>query len=341
MTPALRTALNEAGVLSYRPLLFEDAAAEFRPPAAYPREALTCLSTHDLPTWRGFWEGHDLALREKFGLTIDPEKERSLRGEDKERLKRALERDGFDTTAAGARVSRANAVEAGDGAARGRVRARRAGEPSRHGGRASQLAAQAPGKPGALEGRCPRAAPCREHGGRSFFKDSLSFVPKRVATYRLQLHGQFRFADATALVPYLAELGVSHVYASPFLHRQHARLRCGRPRRHQSRDRHRGRPAPAARHAAPPRDGPRDRRGAQPHGRPARRQPVVAGRAREGQGLTLRQVLRHRLAARPRPPPASRPGQASGRSPDDGEIRLAREGKSWAVAGDVLRPEFP
>jgi (1->4)-alpha-D-glucan 1-alpha-D-glucosylmutase len=54
----LRTALNEAGVLSYRPLLFEkDARGEFRPPTEYPREALVCVSTHDLPTWTGFWAG--------------------------------------------------------------------------------------------------------------------------------------------------------------------------------------------------------------------------------------------------------------------------------------------
>jgi (1->4)-alpha-D-glucan 1-alpha-D-glucosylmutase len=37
------------------------------------------------------------------------------------------------------------------------------------------------------------------------------------ATYRLQLHGKFTFRDATALVPYLAALGVSHVYCSPYL----------------------------------------------------------------------------------------------------------------------------
>ena len=35
------------------------------------------------------------------------------------------------------------------------------------------------------------------------------------ATYRLQFHRGFTFRDATALVPYLARLGVSHVYASP------------------------------------------------------------------------------------------------------------------------------
>ena len=37
------------------------------------------------------------------------------------------------------------------------------------------------------------------------------------ATYRLQLHAGFTFADAAALVPYLAELGVSHLYLSPIL----------------------------------------------------------------------------------------------------------------------------
>lgn len=37
------------------------------------------------------------------------------------------------------------------------------------------------------------------------------------ATYRVQLHQDFRFADATALVPYWAALGISHLYCSPFL----------------------------------------------------------------------------------------------------------------------------
>src|SRR5271166_2470728 len=35
------------------------------------------------------------------------------------------------------------------------------------------------------------------------------------ATYRLQFHRHFTFCDATALVPYLAALGISHLYASP------------------------------------------------------------------------------------------------------------------------------
>lgn len=35
------------------------------------------------------------------------------------------------------------------------------------------------------------------------------------ATYRLQFHKHFSFADAEALVPYLSAIGISHLYASP------------------------------------------------------------------------------------------------------------------------------
>ena len=40
------------------------------------------------------------------------------------------------------------------------------------------------------------------------------------ATYRLQLHSDFTFRDAAAILPYLKELGVSHVYCSPYLRAQ-------------------------------------------------------------------------------------------------------------------------
>src|SRR5260370_40671680 len=35
------------------------------------------------------------------------------------------------------------------------------------------------------------------------------------ATYRVQLHAEFRFQNARALIPYLNELGVTDFYASP------------------------------------------------------------------------------------------------------------------------------
>jgi (1->4)-alpha-D-glucan 1-alpha-D-glucosylmutase len=37
------------------------------------------------------------------------------------------------------------------------------------------------------------------------------------ATYRLQFHAGFTFDDARRLIPYLHDLGVSHIYASPYL----------------------------------------------------------------------------------------------------------------------------
>jgi (1->4)-alpha-D-glucan 1-alpha-D-glucosylmutase len=37
------------------------------------------------------------------------------------------------------------------------------------------------------------------------------------ATYRLQLHAGFTFADALAAMPYFSELGISHLYLSPIL----------------------------------------------------------------------------------------------------------------------------
>lgn len=38
-----------------------------------------------------------------------------------------------------------------------------------------------------------------------------------VATYRVQLHAEFGFDDAAALADYLHDLGISHVYSSPYL----------------------------------------------------------------------------------------------------------------------------
>ncbi|SDR57870.1 (1-_4)-alpha-D-glucan 1-alpha-D-glucosylmutase [Rhizobiales bacterium GAS113] len=55
-----------------------------------------------------------------------------------------------------------------------------------------------------------RAAELIARPGRSM----LAEPPPR-ATYRLQFQKDFTFEDAIAIVPYLAQLGVSHVYASP------------------------------------------------------------------------------------------------------------------------------
>ena len=48
--------------------------------------------------------------------------------------------------------------------------------------------------------------------------DLLSRMPPTLtATYRLQLHHDFGFGDVESVAPYLARLGVSHIYTSPIL----------------------------------------------------------------------------------------------------------------------------
>jgi (1->4)-alpha-D-glucan 1-alpha-D-glucosylmutase len=46
---------------------------------------------------------------------------------------------------------------------------------------------------------------------------TLAGRPLPESTYRLQFHAGFTFADATRLVPYWHDLGVTHCYASPYL----------------------------------------------------------------------------------------------------------------------------
>src|ERR1700722_12199422 len=49
------------------------------------------------------------------------------------------------------------------------------------------------------------------------FKTSAQETAMPRATYRLQFHEGFPLSAARALVPYLRELGISHLYALPLL----------------------------------------------------------------------------------------------------------------------------
>jgi (1->4)-alpha-D-glucan 1-alpha-D-glucosylmutase len=214
---ALRAALNEAGVLSYRPLLFEkDAAGEYCPPGAYPREALVCVTTHDLPTWRGYWIAHDLELRKDLGLTVDFEKELSIREAEKKRLARALQKEALEPSARSAHTFIARtpaklAMLQPEDVLEMLDQANLPGTVEEHPNWRRKL-------PLALERwrSEPHVAELAEiMAERAMAKGAPLTVP--VATYRLQLHREFRFKDAQKLVPYLADLGISHLYASPFL----------------------------------------------------------------------------------------------------------------------------
>ena len=61
--------LREGGVYSYKVLYFErDAENNFRAPQSYPVQAMATLTTHDLPTLRGYWQADDLTLGKTLGL---------------------------------------------------------------------------------------------------------------------------------------------------------------------------------------------------------------------------------------------------------------------------------
>jgi 4-alpha-glucanotransferase len=99
-----RDVMAAAGVLSYRILFFERDHAGFIPPERYPARALTCLSTHDLPTFQGWWRGDDVDLRAAHGLFGPEAAEDQRRARDHERgdLLRALADAGVWTGTPGA-----------------------------------------------------------------------------------------------------------------------------------------------------------------------------------------------------------------------------------------------
>lgn len=239
----LRERLAPLDVLSNRVLFFEkDAQGQVPAPADFPTAALVSVSNHDLPTLRGYWRGEDIAVRQHLGLyPADSDREQAVveRARDRARLLFALHREGLLPERIDQDPLRVPDMPAALMVAIHRYLAR---SPSRlltfqledAFGVADQV--NLPGTtmeypnwrhrvPVALErfAEEPRLAALfeglREERGVSAMREAWSeralVIPR--ATYRLQVNGNFSFADAEKLVPYLARLGVSHCYLSPFL----------------------------------------------------------------------------------------------------------------------------
>ncbi|GIL05146.1 MAG: hypothetical protein BroJett031_16660 [Betaproteobacteria bacterium] len=234
---AIRAALAAAGVLSYKVLYFERAAdGGFRAPADFPALALVAASTHDLPTLTGWWEGRDLALRESLHLFPSAElaaSQRAQRARDRPALLRMLVREGLWPAGAEpplalderlsraihahiARTNAAIAVVQPEDIFGAREQVNLPGTTSEYPNWQRRLAvplerwgddARFVGCAAAFAAARPRASAPAE--------PPPTVVPR--ATYRLQLNRDFTFAQATAIVPYLAALGISHVYCSPYL----------------------------------------------------------------------------------------------------------------------------
>jgi (1->4)-alpha-D-glucan 1-alpha-D-glucosylmutase len=227
----IRHALAERGVLSYRLMYFErDGAGAFKPPHDYPREALVAVSTHDLPTLAGWWQGRDVSLRGSLGLFPDPSMTESLLAEridDRRRLLDALQRAGLQAQGEAPPVDAAHAFIASAPSAVMVLQledvlsvveqANLPGTVDQHPNwrrklpcdldalMAGELVQRVAATLGRLRPHPPLLSPSAQA--------TQARVPR--ATYRLQLHHGFTFDAAARVLPYLARLGVSHVYCSP------------------------------------------------------------------------------------------------------------------------------
>ena len=69
--PGLRERLAQANILSYRVLWWERDGDSFLPPENYPPLSVSCLSSHDLPTFTGWRQGRDIEIRREVGQLDD------------------------------------------------------------------------------------------------------------------------------------------------------------------------------------------------------------------------------------------------------------------------------
>jgi 4-alpha-glucanotransferase len=66
---AMTVAMEHYRAYHYKVLLFEqETNGRFKPPSAYVPTSLAVVTTHDLPTLRGWWEEGDLVLRDRLDL---------------------------------------------------------------------------------------------------------------------------------------------------------------------------------------------------------------------------------------------------------------------------------
>ena len=96
----VREQLAAYRILSYRVFYFERNWEEgsFKAPAAYPEQSLAVVTTHDLPTLSGYWQGEDIRLRASLGMYPNEEAHVQAceqRARDKEHMLAALRKAGL------------------------------------------------------------------------------------------------------------------------------------------------------------------------------------------------------------------------------------------------------
>lgn len=223
-------AIMESGVLSYRVLPFEREGSAFKKPDRYPRSALAVITTHDLPTFTGWWRGLDVDLRQTLGI-FDPKtatRERAVRKVDKLHFAKALAEEGLlpsmqppekpPLKATVRYLARTSSVLTGlqiedvsGELNQPNMPGMDAGHPNWR--RRLSNTVEEIASPGSLLSKL--AVVLTEEGRDVHSRRSTLATPPPRATYRLQFHKGFTFDDAVKIVPYVAKLGISHVYSSP------------------------------------------------------------------------------------------------------------------------------
>ncbi|MDB5819420.1 MAG: malto-oligosyltrehalose synthase, partial [Rhizobacter sp.] len=273
VAPSLREALKSDAVLSYRPFYFErawDSGGYIYPPAQWPVQALAVVSTHDLPTLRGFWRGQDIDDKVRLKLYPSDEKAHAQivdRAQARTQVLLALESQGLIAEGSALQSPPADTTPEFTTAVHTFL-----------GRTASQLLAiqledvlqqvDQVNIPGTTEQMAPNwrrklsldlealavdprmamivnalqttrpyslikpdtGVSAVAEGGVASGVDAASLAATRntelpamdtapipQSTYRVQFHAGFTFKDAIAIVPYLKSLGISHLYASPYL----------------------------------------------------------------------------------------------------------------------------
>ena len=222
--PGYEEKAHRAGILSYKVLYFErEHDGRFKAPENYYAQSLATVSTHDLPTFAGWKKNADINERAVLGLYPTEEllgKDRATRDRDIDYLRQAIEQQKFST--AGQDILRDDNAQlylAHSPCALVTVQL----EDILGMETQINLPTTVDQRPN-WQRKLPRSlADILADQEYLSLAQSMTLERQRSlidyprATYRLQFHKDFTFYDAAAIVPYLAKLGVSHIYASPYL----------------------------------------------------------------------------------------------------------------------------
>ncbi|GIL40398.1 malto-oligosyltrehalose synthase [Roseiterribacter gracilis] len=233
LPPGVSEKLQSVGILSYKVLYFEQDDARFKDPHDWPADALGCIGTHDLPPLGSFWRGDDIALRGRLGLVDDDAARRWQGNRTREReglkdLARKIEPDAVLSdeipparllyTALGRGAPRLVMVQFEDLLPEAQ-QVNLPGTYDEHPNWRNKLPFDLAAMFADNRVLDVVQAVAAERGGPRRAPDEEAVLPLSVpsATYRLQFNADFTFDDAVKVLPYLASLGVTHVYSSSFL----------------------------------------------------------------------------------------------------------------------------